>query len=525
MQTTHVGRGADTAKRPRWRWSGPTFTDGLVVAILLVVSFLVRWPTRPTDGLYHDDAWVAIGAMRGGVGDLHATSSDHPGFTLALMGWSRISGVSPERLAWPVLVSGLLLAPILYLCLARWSRRSVALVIATCAAIASHHVMFSTRPKPYAVVALAILGLAAVIEPVCRRRWSPLVAGAWLISALVVASTSVFASVAVAVAGIVVVTHPSGDRWLRLGTVGLQAVLQAALLIWVQRSYDVDALTADWAALYDGYLQTDREPWDMARDLAVHVERTANVFPGGSGWLGVVVGVAAVVGLALAARHGPNALRGRLLGGIVLVAVVGAYLEKVPFGPLSAGALPGGRATIWLVPSLALGLAELGRLALQRVPERRGLASVEGAIAVAAAVTIVATAWGDVPTYPAPGSGGAAAMADARHREGTVIVVLPRSLHPFFASSDVPIDIEPTPDELVGFRPVPLDPTVVVSDRPLATAAALGQADQVLVYEAVRGFSSDHRAPLVAALEDEGFVLDHVEVNGWAGLEVWRRAG
>lgn len=498
--------------------------DLAVVVALTVVSVLVRWPVRPTDGLYHDDAWVAIGAMRAGLDSLPATSTYHPGHTVLLMGWSHLSGVGAEDLVWPVFVAGSLLAPALYLVLTRWTRRAGALVLASAASVALVHVDLSSRPKAYAVEPLVILAIAVVLPRVTRRRWSWGMALGWWAMAVVVGTYSAFAALSIAVAAVIIALHPRGDRTLRTVTVGLQGLTQLAYLVWVQSSFDASRLADDWQVLYDGYPQLSGSPGTSAADFARHLGRAVGVFPGGTGWPAVLLGIVALAGLARAARQGPNVVAGRYLGGLLLVAIVGSYLELLPFGPSGSGALTGGRAGLWLVPSLAFGLAEVARLGLERWPGDRSAGGLIGlGVALVAAGSIIVAAFHDAAPYPAPGAGSAARFVDGERAAGASVVVSSLSLYPFFASSSTPIAIERTPDGVIGFRPRSLDRLVTVADQPLLMTDAIDGADEVVVYDAVAGFADDELRRLAAALTEKG--LRHVGDRrfGWARVQIWRR--
>lgn len=499
------------------------FDLGVVVA-LTVVSALVRWPVRPTDGLYHDDAWVAIGAMRAGLDLLPATSTYHPGHTVILMGWSQVSGVGPEGLMWPILIAGSLLAPVLYLLLTRWTRRAGAVVLAAAGAVGSVHVEFSARPKTYAVEPLVILALAALLPRVTRRRWSWRWALAWWAAAGLIGTYSAFAALAVAAAALIIVLHPREDRTLRIVTVALQGLTQSGYLLWVRSSFDATRLGADWQTIYDGYPQISGSPGATVADFARHLGRSAGVFPGGTGWPAVLLGLVALTGLACAARRGPNVVVGRYLGGLLLVAIVGSYLELIPWGPAGSGALTGGRAGLWLVPSLAFGLAEVARLGLERWPADRSTGGLIGlGLALVAAGSIIGTTFHDAAPYPAPGAGSAARFVDGERAAGASVVVSSLSLYPFFASSSTPIAIERTPDRVIGFRPQSLDRLVTVANQPLRTNDAIYGADEVVVYDAVAGFDDDELRRLAAALTEKGLRHAGDRRFGWAQVQIWRR--
>ena len=498
--------------------------DLLVVVVLTVVSVLVRWPARPLDGLYHDDAWVAIGAMRSGLGSLPATSTDHPGHTVILMAWSRMSGVGPEALVWPILIAGSLLAPALYLLLTRWTRRAGAVVLASAAAVAIVHVDFSARAKTYAVDPLVILAIAAALPRVTKRRWSWRYAVGWLVVAGIVGTYSVFAAVAFAVAAVIVVLHPQGDRRVRIVTVGVQGLAQLAYLTWVRSSFNTSRLGNDWDVMYDGYARVGGSPTASVADFARHLGRAVSVFPGGTGWPAVALGLVVLFGLAHAARGGRNVLVARFLGMMLALAIIGSYLEIIPFGPSNSGALTGGRAGLWLIPSLAFGLAEAVRVGLSAWPTDRSIGGlVSLAVALVVAGSIIASTYSDAAPYPAPGAGSAARFVDGERAHGASVVLTSTALYPFFASSTTPISIQPTPDGVIGFVPQSLDHQVAVANQPLRTIKAIDGADEVVVYEAVAGFADVELKRLSTTLTEEGLRPAGDRRFGWARVQIWRR--
>ena len=104
-----------SARRPWWYRHG---ADLLLAAALTVVAFLLRRHGLPTDGLWLDDSITGAGRTAA-ASDLFAVSADHPGFMVALMGLSDLSGGNDVSLTYPALVAGTLGPPLLFLAL-RW---------------------------------------------------------------------------------------------------------------------------------------------------------------------------------------------------------------------------------------------------------------------------------------------------------------------------------------------------------------------------------------------------------------------
>ena len=95
-------------------------TDVTVVIILGVVAWLIRHTGLPHNGLWHDDAWVATGAIYGHPWQIFMVGSGHPGFTSLLMLVSRATGASSSAFAYPAFAAGILAPPLLYLALVRF---------------------------------------------------------------------------------------------------------------------------------------------------------------------------------------------------------------------------------------------------------------------------------------------------------------------------------------------------------------------------------------------------------------------
>jgi hypothetical protein len=104
------GPATEARDRPRplrslWR------LDSFVAALLAAGAFVARRGVLPRDGLWHDDAVTAAGAVKGSTSQLLVTGFDHPGFTLGLRAWDRFAGYDAASFAVPAFVAGLLGPP------------------------------------------------------------------------------------------------------------------------------------------------------------------------------------------------------------------------------------------------------------------------------------------------------------------------------------------------------------------------------------------------------------------------------
>lgn len=157
------------SRAPRW---SSRARDALLVVVLLVTAFVARRGGLPRDGLWHDDAWVAAGAVRGSFSQLFTVGSGHPGYTGALMGWSWLTGGSSQGLAYLTLIAGTLGPAALYLLLRRLGyARSVSALLGGTLVVGTVHVLYSGRVKTYVFDMLIVICLAAVVPLLVRVRW------------------------------------------------------------------------------------------------------------------------------------------------------------------------------------------------------------------------------------------------------------------------------------------------------------------------------------------------------------------
>lgn len=498
--------------------------DFFVAVVLAVVSVVLRWKVLPKDGLFFDDAWVATSAIWGSWRDVLVLGTNHPGFTAALMSWQRLFGRSPERLPVPVLVFGSALAPLLYLASTRWFQRSISLILSICAAVATVHVMYSARAKSYAIDPVIILLVGVSLGPLCRRRWTWLIGAAWALAAIALGTFSVFALMATAAAGILLVVHGREDRIVRAMSVGVQGLVQIFYLANVQSRFASGRLTKDWDTIYDGYPELHHGASSAIRDLALHLDRAARVYPGGKGWIALLVALLAIAGLGIASWSGPNALRARFFGLLMLIGVVGGYAQVMPFGPTMYGALSGGRAMVWLIPSVAFGLAEVYRRTVGRL-EKEGtvVPAIFTGVGVVLAFAIGFWTWGDASPYPAPGSGNAVAFVERTLAPGGTVVVLPRTVFPYAASTSRSVRLVGDSSQLMGFRPVFNDGSTIIGAPGAAVRKAVDGSQQVLVYDAMTGLSNPDKAQVADDLHASGLHLVRTEPFGWATVDVWSR--
>ncbi|MEQ1786427.1 MAG: glycosyltransferase family 39 protein [Acidimicrobiales bacterium] len=503
---------------------------------LMVLTALFR-RELPTDGLFYDDAWQALGAVKGSLSQLALTGQTQPAFTLELTAWSRLVGSGDTSLVVPTLIAGVLGPPLLYLVLRRvGAARSIAALLGTAMAVAPVHIIYSTRVKSYTTDVLIMLGLTLLVPLLARRPWRRSTALAWFVGAVAIASFSSFALLAAAAAGILLVLHPQpGDRRLRIVTVAAQMVAHLAFLVAVSRQYNADLVTRFFEGK-DGFIDRTFNPITLTQDVVTHLLRVVFVYPAVDGptwWLSAVL-VAAVAGLAAMAWRGPHRVAARFLGLSALIAMAGSFAGMSPFGPRSDPPISGGgRVTLWLIPALAVGLAATLTWARRASGDRVGLRRAFDGVALGLAVLLVVGAVGEGRPYPLAGARDGTRHVMERLEDDDVVLITRPTSFSFALYADTPVDLAATPKRAIGFLPDFEDPRFTVLpdfnvDVP-ALQATVADADRVWVVHA----DVDPRAPAYAeqrltiaiVLDASGFTNDESVRLGQTVVDLWRSGG
>jgi hypothetical protein len=494
----------------------PAF-DALVALVLAAVAAAVRWYV-PADGLFYDDAWQALGAQKGSFTDVMTVAQTQPGFTAGLMVWTRLFGTSTASMVTPAFVAGTFGPPALYLGL-RWFgyTRSIAFLVGAALCSAQVHIIYSHRVKTYTFDVLIILGLALAVRHLAGRRWGRSTAVAWFVGSVVVGSFSSIAVIGTVVGGLILVLHPSGDRTWRVAAVAAQALVLSALYLASSRTYNQDEIRRFFAAR-GGYIDFDPNPVTLGRDVFDHFWNVADVFPGGVPTL--VLGLAGV-GLLLAAWRGPIALPARFLGLMVVIAVGGAVLDVIPFGPSRAVA----RVSLWLVPAMALGLCAALEFARRWIAPWATLRTGFDAIVCIAAVLVLVSSFGtDRPTPAGARSAIRQVMAEAGPDDAVVITNW--TSHSFALYGGTPVGLRPTPERGVGFLPTFVDQRLHRHD-PSTTPEEFNNfvegVDRVYLVHANAGIGPDYLFKLALEFVLRGFTRISVRTIETGHVEVWQR--
>ena len=326
-----VGTGARSRTRPQRAATAsgsPISSADLALALVLALAAAVpRWIRTP-DGWFFDDAWQVTAAL-GPVRDLPTLGQTQPLYTLGLMVWTRIAGAGEVALMLPAYVAGVLGPALLYLVL-RHLRfvRPVAVVLAAVLVGNQIHVRYSARVKVYTAELLVVLLLMVVLPKLASRRWGPRTAAAWVLGAVGVAAFSSFSLIVVSCAGLILVLHPVGDRFVRLLAVAVQGVSTAAILAWTQSTYDSESVARVWRS-NGGMIEADSAIGIVPETLR-HLHEVIRTYPiAGPTWLTASLLVVTAAGLLVSAWRGPHVVVARFLVVATAAAVAGflAYRE------------------------------------------------------------------------------------------------------------------------------------------------------------------------------------------------------
>jgi hypothetical protein len=505
--------------------------DVIAVVALAISAYVARRGTLPGDGLWFDDSWVAAGAIHGTPFALLSHGSGTPGYTAILMAVHDLGGGLRE-LGIPSLVAGIAGPALLYVALRSLGfERAIAAVVSAPLVIAHVHVLYSGRVKGYTFDALWVLLLVIALPRLARRTWRWPHALAWFLAAVIIGTFSAYTMVTVAVAGIVLVLNARSDRLVRLAAVAAQGFVQALYFAASSSRADFSGIEEALDRRFDAHLEFSWNPIMLAQESLAHLRRVAEVFPGGSSaWL-TIFGLTAIGGLAWAAVKGNRTTRvaGQLLLFLVLLAYLGGFAHRFPFGPSNDVTLSaGGRHTLWLVPAMAFGLAVVAHQ-MRRLMSRYGsFRFAFDAAAVAAAVAIVLV--GYTPAQPAPfqGSETAAKFIDRSLRPDDVVIITTSSTYAYANSTQVPVRLVATPDYQIGFVPEYEDPRVHVAgawtsepDAPEDVRRWVGNARRVFVM-AGGALGAGGLEPIAGILRPLGFTMTP-RAFGWNVVQVWER--
>ncbi|MCB0978385.1 MAG: hypothetical protein KDB02_13105 [Acidimicrobiales bacterium] len=521
---------SDPERSERYRFGAGTTIDVAVSVGLLIAAYLVRRTALPTDGLLFDDSWVVVGASKGGFGQLLDVSTNHPGFTAALMVWARTVSRRSELFAWIPFVFGVVAPAVFYLVGALRLRisRPVAAAAAIVFVIAPEHAIYSSRVKPYVIGTLLTVVLAAAVPWLAKKRWGIGVACAWVGFALLAGSVEALSLVVTAVAILVMVAHPAGDRLLRVGALLVQGLLQAVLLVTVQGRFASATVAKEWETTYDGYLEPGEGVMSLLRQIGAHVARLGQNVAPGSKLSGVAVVAVALAGLCWRARRGDQRIAARFLLALFVVSFVGGLVRQIPFGPrVGNPAFPGGRANLWMLPVLFFGLAwavDAVRLLLARVQPRLLLPFT--AAVLAGALAVGAVHFDDSRTYPLPGEAWAARKVLAAMDDSTMVIVFPAGQMTVSAEPGIPVRPVADRKSHQGFMLRWTDPRWNNSDvwgRPRRFEKKLNSADRVIIHDGLPGFGDGSLADVRTRLRREGFRKTDSALHGIVLVEVWDR--
>lgn len=496
-------------------------TDLAIGIVLTAVAVAIRQFTLPRDGLGNDDGWVFVGATKAGLDDLLSVSLTHPGFTAILSAWA--NGVT-DRTDWaavPVFVVGVAAPALVYLGL-RWCGvgRPAALIAGAMTTVAPAHIVFSGRVKPYVIETSAVFALGLLVHRLHRSDWTWRTTALWVGGAVALASLSSFILVASAIAVLLMALYARDDRPQRLVAVAAQGVLQLALLLVTRSHYDSAGLTDWWMdPPSKGKVELYANPIDMGREIGSHLRHLGGTAVQGGAAPAFIVSVLAIIGLVVWSRPGrPLAAVAQFFGLLVMVAFVGGVLDVMPFG--ARVEVVGTRASLWLLPSLVVGVALLAQSAVDWVTRVRPRIdpALLGVVMVLSAVLIASGSGVRAPAKSVElGTRSAAAFVEDMTEPGDATIVFPLGWFSHSAEPGVEVTIRPDTSELTGYLPEPVDPRMWVfdwDDTREQVERRVGGAPRVVIHDAPAAFGDAKLPDLLVALESLGYEETRREMFG-----------
>jgi hypothetical protein len=385
-----------------------------------------------------------------------------------------------------------------------------------------------------------VISLVVVVASLARVRWRWPTAVAWAAGAILISSFSGFVFVATAVAGVILVLHAESDRLVRLSAVAAQAVGQVLLFAAMQQTAgrQLAELEANQEKLYDAHVTFSWNPLRFGVDALEHYRRLGIVFPGGPEWWFTACALVALAGLIVAAFTKRQGVPAQYLLLILVVAFVGGVAGRFPFGPRSPNDLStlfgawGERATLWLLPVIAVGIATalqlLRRLTLKGSRLRLGF----DVVVYGVAVTVVATALHDASPYPFPGSKSAAAFVESEIHQNDAVLLSPISVFSYAVESKSPVSILGRPETVNSFIPRFADPRVhptgPISDAPGTPGQIrswVDGADRVFLYDSIPGLGQRKVDAIEDSLRAAGFQRVRVKKFDAAQVVIWKHQG
>ena len=179
-------------------------------------------------------------------------------------------------------------------------------------------------------------------------------------------------------------------------------------------------------------------------------------------------------------------------------------MHLLPFGTSGDAYL--GRLNLWLIPAIALGLAEILRIGWRATAVHPGVRTAFNVVLYLFAIVVIATSFGGVPEN-AYGSRTATEFVDAQLGPHDTLVLLPRSVNPYGIETRNAVTLEPNASSVFGTR-LEFDPRVVQFENLIApdVRAQLQDTDRVIVVTgAFEKPFLDAAAPVLDAMQAAGF--------------------
>ncbi|HET7233984.1 MAG TPA: glycosyltransferase family 39 protein [Longimicrobium sp.] len=388
---------APTDRLPRSRSPGHAAPAGrarLLIPAALLIGVLLRLAQYAVNrSLWMDEALLASNFLDGPWSRLLETfergQTAPLGFLALVKGAAALLGRAELALRLPTLVAGLATLAFLPRVARRYTtRRALPFAVAT-VALAPYLVYYSSEVKPYAFDALCSVAVLALAHDAARRPHGRRLAAAFALAGAVAVWLSQPAVFMLAGTGTVL-----GARALRRRDLSALRLLAPVALAWAASfagSYAVARHQLGDAAYMKAFWRTGFAPLPprAAGDWLWLPRMLARVFREPMGVVGhdtsALSAVATAAALLLFAAGAAWMARHRRLRLALLLAPAGAALlaSAAHVYPFGAELSTGGRVLVFLLPSLALVMAEGVAAAPRLIPGSAGRAALAAAAALA----------------------------------------------------------------------------------------------------------------------------------------------
>jgi hypothetical protein len=426
---------------------------------LFVCAFVLRISALPTDGYFHDDAWVAASVLHSTWAQVPWTSNTHLLFSTVLKLWSYVPGIDVNRLVWVPFFFGCL-GPVMVYVTLRYVKVSlpVSLIVAGSSVFSYAHQMYSGRLKQYTLDVVLLCVTIMLVHRFYNIRWRYTTAAMWLLIAMMIAATTMHMFVAIAVAGGFMLLNIKADFKLRLATICTQATCQLFYLLFNRKTYNSSFLAEGWGGT-GAYINLENNALEIVQDIFLRCREALQLVGPDNISIGYFLLLVAISSMLYSWCRKDYSVR---YVSLLLAFLVAANIfQQIPFG--GEGKLL--RLNIWTIPIWALAVARLIDLVMHKIIDIL-YKNVESDVPLwhekiaVVLVGIILTFTTIVNykeiqkriRYPASGMDSASRYL-SNLSENETVLILPGALYQTAAHGKFDVALENAPRSVVGYVP------------------------------------------------------------------------